>query len=88
MHIVSKYKVRNVANENVILIQGGAAGDMSKVIALNSTSLFLWNELNGKEFDIDDVVRLLTNQFDVQEDVARKDASQWVDTFKTHGIIE
>ena len=87
MKINPKYKVRNVVNEHVILIQGGAAGDTSKVIALNETSLYLWENLQGKEFELLDVVRLLTDRFEVEETVAEKDAANWVETFKQHEII-
>jgi len=88
MHIVTRYKVNQVADENIIFIQGRNAGDMSTVIALNSTSLFLWNSLYGREFDEDDAVNLLMQEFDVDHSVALNDARGFINTLKEHKVVE
>ena len=87
MRILPKYKVRNVADENIVLLQGANPGDMTTVIALNETSLFLWNELQGRDFEIGDVVCLLTEHYDVDEVQARKDAEDWITTLRKHFVI-
>lgn len=87
MRILPKYKVRNVANENVVLVQGRNPGDMTSVIALNETSLYLWNELNGKDFELQDVVRLLMGRYDVEEATATKDAESWLATLREKSVI-
>ena len=58
MKFKKEYKVRNIAGENVIIMQGELGSDATRVVALNETSLFLWNRLQGEEFDIDGVVDL------------------------------
>lgn len=87
MRINSKYKVRNVADENIILVQGRDPGDMSTVVALNDTSLYLWNELVGHDFELDDVTRLLVDRYEVEEATARADAEKWVATLKQNNIL-
>lgn len=87
MKILPKYKVRNVAGENVVLVQGRNPGDMTTVIALNETSLYLWNELQGRDFETDDVVRLLTGRYDVDEAQACKDGKEWIATLRDHCIL-
>ena len=54
------YKVREIAGEHVVIMQGRFGVDMTRVIALNESSLLLWNELQGKEFSVEDVLRLLS----------------------------
>ena len=88
MRILPKYKVRNVANENVVLVQGRNPGDMTSVIALNETSLYLWNELYGKDFEFQDVVSLLTGRYDVDEATATKDAESWVATLREKSVLD
>ena len=88
MRILPKYKVRNVANENVVLVQGRNPGDMTSVIALNETSLYLWNELYGKDFELQDVVLLLTGRYDVDEATATKDAESWVATLREKSVLD
>lgn len=87
MRINSKYKVRNVADENIILVQGRDPGDMSTVVALNDTSLYLWNELVGHDFELYDVTRLLVDRYEVEESTARADAEKWVATLKQNNIL-
>lgn len=88
MRILPKYKVRNVANENVVLVQGRNPGDMTSVIALNETSLYLWNELYGKDFELQDVVSLLMGRYDVDEATAAKDAESWVATLREKSVLD
>lgn len=88
MRILSKYRVRQVANENIVLVQGSNPGDMTTVIALNETSLYLWNGLKERDFEIDDVVRLLLERYDVDEPQARTDAEKWIETLKERCILD
>ena len=88
MKILSKFKVRHLADEDIVLLQGRNPGDMTTVISLNPTSLYLWNELLGRDFELADVSRLLLDRFDVDEATATADAQKWVDTLKQHNIIE
>ena len=87
MKIDSQYKLREVVSEKLILVQGSNPGDLTKVIALNDTSVYLWDALHEKEFELSDVVCLLTSRYEVDESVALADATKWVETFKAHGII-
>ena len=41
MKISSKFKVRSIVGENVIIKQGKFGADMTKIISLNETSLFI-----------------------------------------------
>ena len=87
MRINSKYKVRQVANENVVLVQGRTPGDMTTVIALNETALYLWNELYDSDFTKESVVNLLTSRFDVDAETAGADADKWIAELQKHNII-
>ena len=65
MRIKEEYKVREMAGEHIVVMQGRYGVDMTKVIALNETSLWLWNRLQGREFGTDDVRDLLLGEYDV-----------------------
>lgn len=60
MKIREEYKVREMAGEHVVIMQGRLGVDMTKIISLNESALYLWNALAGKEFSVDDAARLLT----------------------------
>lgn len=87
MKISPRYKVRNVADENIVLVQGRNPGDMTTVIALNETSLYLWNSLWGRDFEVEDVSGLLSSRYDVDEVTAKSDAEKWIATLNEHKIL-
>ena len=74
MRIKEEYKVREMAGEHIVVMQGRYGVDMTKVIALNETSLWLWNRLQGREFGTDDVRDLLLGEYDVDAETAERDA--------------
>ena len=88
MKISPKYKVRNVAGDDIVLVQGKNPGDLTTVIALNDTSLYLWKGLAGRDFELADVASLLLDRFDVDDATANADALKWVETLKQNNIIE
>ena len=82
------YKVREMAGEHVVIKQGRFGSDMTRIIALNSSSLVLWNELQDKEFDTEDVVHILLENYpDVEREVAERDAAKWVERLHECGLI-
>lgn len=87
MKINPRYKVRQVAGENIVLIQGRNPGDMTTVVALNESSLFLWNQLEGKEFDVEQLADLLTDHFEVDRPTALRDAEAWVENLRSNNIL-
>lgn len=78
----------DVAGEQILMLQGQEGVAMTKVMALNATSLYLWHSLHEKSaFVLSDVTTLLTNRYEVDATVAQTDAQHWVDTLKQHGLI-
>ncbi|MBQ0160119.1 MAG: PqqD family protein [Bacteroidales bacterium] len=87
MKINPIYKVRKVAGENIILLQGKSNGDMTRVIAFNASALLMWESLQGKDFTVDDAVAVLMDNYDVEEAVARHDAEAWVANITENGLL-
>lgn len=55
---------------------------------MNESSAFLWKNIQGKEFTCEDLVKLLTNEYEVDETTAAKDVVALVETWKEAGILE
>ena len=87
MRINEKMKVRTVAGENIVMIQGVEGTDMTRVVALNESALLLYNKLLGREFEVEDVVRVLTDEYEVNEADARKDDEAWVADMMKNGLV-
>lgn len=88
MKISEKYKLRQMAGENVVIKHGEYGGDMTKIISLNSTSLFLWNRFYGKEFSTFDIADALKREYDINETTAVNDALNWCRSLKECGLID
>lgn len=89
MRIDERKKVRKVAGENIVIMQSDNTVDMTKVVALNESALLVHERLTGKDFTVADVVRVLTDEYDVDESTAQRDAEALVESMrKEHLIID
>jgi len=87
MIINDKLKIRTVSKENIVIMQDAEGSDMTRVVALNESALMLHDRLAGRHFEVEDVVRLLTDEYEVNEADARKDAENWVTEMKKNRLI-
>lgn len=71
-----------MAGQHVVIIQGRNGADMTRIISLNDTSLFLWNEMSGKDFSVADVETALVEKYGIDASLAFKDARAWCDKLK------
>lgn len=79
--------MRTVAGENIVIMNDGKAADMTRVVALNESALEVYNALKDCEFEIDDVVRVLTDIYDVDADTARRDAEAWIADMRKNDML-
>jgi hypothetical protein len=87
MRIKEGYKVRNIAGENIVVCQATLNMDFTKVIYLNKTSVELWNQFEGKEFTLEDVVNFLCSQSGINSERATSDGQKWIDALTGCGIL-
>lgn len=88
MKIKEGYKIRNIAGESVIVSVGTLDVNLTKVISLNATSVWLWEQLIGKEFDTEQVADLLVENYDIDRDTALTDSKVWVEALDKAGLLE
>ncbi|MBP7102843.1 MAG: PqqD family protein [Bacteroidales bacterium] len=88
MRINKKYKVREIAGEKIVIIQGEYGVDFTRIISLNQTSNWLWQLFIDKEFKLEDIKEALLSRFNVGDDQAMSDAKAWVDKMLEYNLIE
>ena len=86
MKIKQEYKVREIAGENVVIMQGGKGADLTKIITLNESALLLWNTLCESDFTAEQAAQVLMQNFEVE--AALRDATAWVERLAECGLIE
>ena len=87
MKIDSKVKVRDIAGEKVVIMQGRLGADLTRIIQLNGSSVWLLEQLTDRDFEVADVVELLTSRYDVDEQTATADAAKWVEQLRQHKMV-
>ena len=87
MKINSNYKIREVAGEIIVVNQGTANVNMTRIIALNASAHFLYESLADKDFTLEDAADILSETYGIPAEVALKDAQVWVDALQKCGII-
>ena len=82
------FNLRTVCGENIIVAEGEENIDFSNIISMNESSAYLWKNIQGKEFTHDDLVKLLTDEYEVDEATALNDVKALTDLWLQAGIIE
>lgn len=88
MRIKPEYKLRDIAGEKVIILQGPGAADLTRLVSLNPTAERLYRQLEGADFNIGDAADLLVGYYDIDRETAARDAAAWAGSLAGFGIIE
>ena len=76
MKVKNGFNLREVCGEHIIVAEGDENIDFSNIISMNESSAYLWEEVQKMDsFTVDNLVELICNQYEIDEDTARKDAT-------------
>ncbi len=78
---------RKIADETILVPIRGKLADMQKIFSLNPVAEFIWMQLE-KEIPVEDILSMLTNEFDVEEKKAEEDLIELINAFLTENLIE
>ena len=88
MKINSNYKLREIAGETIVVNQGVAGTDMTRIISLNASARLLYEQLSGKEFTLEDAAKVLEDTYGIGHEQALADAGKWVESLRNCNVIE
>ena len=89
MKIKDGFEMQSVCGEYIIVPAGSENVDYSKIIGLNETAAYLWENVVTKDsFTIDDMTALLLAEYEVEENVAREDCEMIVECWKEMELVE
>ncbi len=88
MKIKDGFELREVCGEKVILACGMNNIDFSKIISLNETAAFLWTVAIEQEFTEDMLVKALLEEYEVDDETARRDVANVVSKWKEIGLLD
>lgn len=86
MRIKDGFELRVICGEAIVVAHGKENIDFSKIINLNESAAYLWRAVEGKDFDAPMLARLLTEEYDVDEATALRDATKMMDEWREAGL--
>ena len=88
MKIKTKNKHRKIAGETKNINQRISSRNMTKIISLNASARMLYETLAEKEFSVEDAAQVLISTYGISNELAQKDADNWINDLKNCGVIE
>lgn len=88
MRLLDGLVLRTLCGEHIVTGEGLARVDFSRVVSLNATAAWLWEQVQDREFGPEDLVTLLTGRYDVDEARAREDVDKMLVSWREAGLIE
>ncbi len=82
------FRLRSICGEQIIVAEGKENIDFSKIISMNESAAYLWQQVQDSEFNDEDLTAMLLKEYDVDEATARKDVADIVKQWLDAGIIE
>lgn len=79
--------LRSIAGSNIVVPVGKASTEFNGMITLNDSGAFLWKVLE-KGCEIEDMVKALLSEYDVDEEQARKCSVDFAEKLKEAGCLE
>ena len=87
MKIKDGFAKRSIAGSEIVVPVGNKAKEFNGMITLNDSGSFLWNCFM-KDISIDEAVKMLTDEYDVDEPTARKDVEAFAKMLNDNGLTE
>lgn len=87
MKIKKGYLVKEVAGQNVVVSTEKREVDFDYIIHLNDTAKLLFESLMENDLSVDDLVKILTDNYEVSEEEALSDVEAFVEMLKLHNIL-
>ena len=83
------FNLRSVCGESIIVAEGRENIDFSNIISMNESSAYLWRNIQDRDsFTPEDLCSLLTDEYDVDEETALRDAREIAKQWLEAGIVE
>ena len=88
MKIKKGFELRKICGENIIIAHGVENIDFTKVISLNESAAFIWQQVEGKDFTEADMVKILLDEYEVEEPQAQADVKALAESWQQVGLVE
>ena len=89
MKVKPEFELRTVAGENIIVAIGKTAVNFSRLISLNDSAAYLWQEVAALPyFDEHTLAELIDERYEIDAETALKDSVKLIQGWMNAGVIE
>lgn len=83
------FSLKEVCGSKFLIAEGDENIDFSSLIALNESSAFLWDSIKeDEEFSAESLAQKLTEEYDVEFEMALADSKSLIENMINAGIIK
>lgn len=87
MHIIEGFAVRKLGREYILSSTKLNQVNFNKIVALNETAKFLWDNISTKDsFTVEDLTGLLLDEYEVEQERAKADAEAFAKSLVEAGV--
>lgn len=87
MKIKDGFAKREIAGSHIVVPVGKTALEFNAMITLNESGAFYW-DIFQNDITIDEAVKLILDEYEVEEDRARADVEKFVQMLSDNDLIE
>ena len=80
--------LRPLGDQFILVAEGNAVADFTQMVSMNASSAYLWDAVEGKDFDSATLADLLVEAYGIPRKQAEHDAAVVLDDWKRLGITE
>jgi len=88
MHTIDGFRLRKLGNEYILVGESMALINFNKMITLNETAAFLWQEAEKGSFDANSLCKALCAEYEVSPEQALTDVEATIASWREAGVIE
>ena len=81
------FRLRELGGDYILIGESAELIDFNHIITFNEAAAYLWQNVQGKDFEVETLTQLLLDEYDVTEDIAREDAQATMDDWLEIGIV-
>ena len=81
------FRLRELGGDYILIGESAKLVNFNHLITFNEAAAYLWQQVEGKEFDAETLTQLLLAEYEVSEEIARRDAQATLEDWERVGIV-
>ena len=81
------FRLRELGGDYILIGESAELVNFNHLITFNEAAAYLWQQVEGKEFDAETLTQLLLAEYEVSEEMARRDAQATLEDWERVGIV-